>query len=256
MGLNDFSCYTATEYKSLLGNLGSTRSIRPKIQLTIIDEIPESIDWREKGVVNEIKNQGLCGSCWAFSTIQACESAYVISYGTLYTCSEQNLVDCCDGGCSGCSGGYHYRALDYVIDAQKGFLNSEDIYPYIEKEGDCKFDPNQGINKIKSYIHGIEGDEDYLKKLVAQGVCAIAIDGGWLDFQEYSGGIYNNPFCSDTYGLNHAVGVVGYGNENDIEYWIVRNSWGKSWGEDGYIRMIRNNENQCGIASSVILVSA
>ena len=122
VGLNDFSCYTTTEYKSLLGNLGPSRSIRPKILRTITDDIPDSIDWREKGVVNEIKNQGHCGSCWAFSAIQACESSYAISYGTLYTCSEQNLVDCCDGGCSGCSGGYHYRALDYVINTQKGFF--------------------------------------------------------------------------------------------------------------------------------------
>lgn len=99
----------------MLGNLQSTASFRHKIIKKFNDDAPESIDWREKRVVNDIKNQGLCVSCWAFSTIQACESAYGIAHGTLYSCSEQNLIDCCDDGCSGCSGGFHYKALDYII---------------------------------------------------------------------------------------------------------------------------------------------
>lgn len=257
LGLNDLSCYTPSEYRCLLGNFQSLAPSRQKIIDKITNDLPESVDWRNKGVVNEIQNQGLCGSCWAFSSVQACESAYAISHGTLFKCSEQNIIDCChQGGCSGCSGGYNNQALDFILNTQNGFLNSESDYPYIGIDGDCKFDSTKGISQIKSIVSGIKGDEDYLKKLVSQGVCSIAIDGSWVSFQEYSGGIYDNPMCTDESGINHAVGLVGYGSENGVDYWIVRNSWGIIWGEDGYVRMSRNKENQCGISNLAFLVLA
>lgn len=252
LSLNKFACYTPTEYKTLLGRVQSPVKSRGNILKKSKGDEPTSIDWREKGAVNEIKDQGQCGSCWAFGTVQACESAYAISKGKLYSCSEQEIVDCCEY-CSGCDGGVECVTLDYIIRLQDGYLMSEEDYPYKFVQQRCAWDKSKGINQIKSYIRGEKGDEDALKTLISQGVCDIGIDASKYSFQLYSGGIYDEPSCSST-ALNHAVGLVGYGTMNDVDFWIVRNSWGKSWGEKGYIRMIRNNNNQCGVATDPIQV--
>ncbi|KAK8883686.1 hypothetical protein M9Y10_042783 [Tritrichomonas musculus] len=254
VGLNQFSCYTSSEYKSLLGYKQISIQLKHQQYPKLNDDIPDFIDWREKGIVNEIKDQGFCGSCWAFGTIQACESSYASAQGTLNSCSEQNLIDCCTD-CDGCGGGVEYKALDFIINSQNGYLNSEDVYPYIADDGECKYDQTKGISPIKSYSHGIKDDEIYLKKLVSKGVCDIAIDAGFWDFQAYTSGIYANPDCTSA-SLNHAVGLVGYGTENGIDYWIVRNSWRKNWGDERYIKMILNKNNQCGVASDALQVYA
>lgn len=254
VGLNHLSCYTPSEYNSMLGRVQNPTKHRQTITKKFNGDLPESIDWREKNIVNEIRDQGSCGSCWAFGTIQASESAYALTHGTLFSCSVQNLVDCCYT-CGGCTGGDESKALDFILNDQNGYLNSEESYPYIAQGGTCSFDSSKGINKILSYAHGIKDDELYLQSLVAQGVCVIGIDGGWLSFHEYSSGIYDNPLCTGD-SLSHSVGLVGYGVENGIEYWIVRNSWGKQWGEDGYVRMSRNKNNQCGVATEALQVYA
>lgn len=252
LGLNKLSCHTPSEYKSLLGR---HQISNPKRRTTIKQfkgDLPSSIDWRDKGVVNEIKDQGQCGSCWAFGTVQACESAYAISYGTLNSCSEQEIVDCCEY-CSGCDGGVECVTLDYILRLQDGLLMSEEDYPYKFFQQRCAYDKTKGINKIKGYINGEKGDEENLKLLISQGVCDIGIDASRFSFQLYSGGIYDEPACSST-ALDHAVGLVGYGSMNDQDFWIVRNSWGTSWGERGYIRMSRNKNNQCGVATDPLQV--
>ena len=250
LSMNKFAALTHAEYLSLLGHKpnGQNRNAIKKVSKVKADT---SVDWRNKKVVNDIKDQGSCGSCWAFGTVQACESAYAIATGKLYSCSEQNLVDCVTK-CSGCNGGLESYALDYIIQKQNGYLMSEDDYPYKAYEGTCKFDSSKGLIQIKSYEHGVEGDEDYLAELVTRGVCDVAIDAGQYSFQLYSSGIYDESRCS-SYNLNHAVGCVGYGTESGVDYWIIRNSWGPSWGEDGYIRMSRNKNNQCGVASDALL---
>lgn len=255
LGLNKFACYTPAEYKSLLGHISFPSLQRDQIIMNFKDDVPDTVDWREKGIVNEIKDQGNCGACWAFGTIQACESAYALANGKLNSCSEQNLIDCCTPMCSGCNGGFESRALDFILQKQNGLLNSENEYPYEAAEGTCRFDESKGINQIKSYIHGRQGDEDYLKTLSAQGVLDIAIDCSQASFQLYTGGIYDEPSCYK-FAVNHAVGLIGYGTENGIDYWLVRNTFGKNWGEDGYIRMIRNKENRCGVATDPLLVYA
>lgn len=252
VGINKFSCYTPSEYQVLLGRLQFPTQSRLINTRNFNDDLPDSVDWREKNIVNEIKDQGNCGSCWAFGTVQACESAYALSHGTLYSCSEQNLIDCVSS-CGGCSGGLESTALDHIIKTQNGYLISENDYPYAAVVSTCKYDPTKGINQIKSYEKGVPGDEKYLQKLIAQGVCDISINANYWSFQSYKSGIYDNPDCIGVI-LNHAVGLVGYGTENGADYWIVRNSWGKSWGEEGYIRMSRNKYDQCGIADSPILV--
>ena len=255
VSLNKFAALTGTEYRSLLGRrpVRSARTAAPVLR----SAAPESKDWREAGVVNAVKDQGQCGSCWAFGTIQACESAYAIKNGKLFSCSEQNLVDCAHGWCSGCGGGLESDALEYIIHAQLGFLNEESEYPYTAVEGPyCKFDYTKGVNQIESYQSGKQDDEEYLRDMVGTiGVADVAIDASQYSFQLYTSGIYDEPACS-TYLLNHAVGCVGYGSEGGVDYWIVRNSWGPGWGENGYIRMSRNKENQCGIAAEPLVVTA
>ncbi|KAK8842466.1 hypothetical protein M9Y10_026053 [Tritrichomonas musculus] len=254
LSLNKFACYTPAEYKTLLGRRQSQVQPRQSIVNKYKGDEPSSIDWREKGAVNEIKDQGQCGSCWAFGTVQACESAYAIAHGKLYSCSEQEILDCCEY-CSGCDGGAEDVTLDYIIRLQDGFLMSEEDYPYKFFQTRCAYDKSKRINQIKGYIHGEKGDEDALKTLISQGVCDIGIDATKFSFQLYSGGIYDEPSCSSR-ALNHAVGLVGYGSMNDVDYWIVRNSWGKAWGEKGYIRMSRNKNNQCGVATDPLQVQA
>lgn len=255
VGLNKFAGYTPAEYKVLLGRFTMSKNPEHTNYIKLKNDIPDSVDWRDKGIVNPIKDQGDCSSCWTFGSVQACESAYALTHGVLFSCSEQNILDCCDT-CQGCVGGFEFLALDYIIEKQNGFLNSEDVYPYTAKDGPkCLFDQTKGINQIKSYVHGKKGDEEYLKGLVAQGVCDIAIDAtGWA-FAMYSGGIYVGDQCIPNY-MNHAVGLVGYGTENNVDYWIVRNSFGVKWGEDGYVRMIRNDGNRCNVASDPLQVLA
>lgn len=254
VGLNKFACYTPAEYKAILGRIQISKQPRQQIVNKFKGDVPDTVDWREKGIVNPVKDQASCGSCWAFGTIQACESAYALAHGQLLSCSEQNLVDCVTS-CYGCSGGLESSALDYIINEQDGYLNSEDDYPYKAVDGTCKFDSSKGINKIVTYEHGKQGDEDYLKTLSAQGVCDIAIDASQWSFQLYTSGIYDEPSCSSSF-LDHAVGLVGYGTDDNVDYWLVRNSWGPSWGEKGYIRMIRNKSNQCGVATDALQVHA
>ena len=255
VSLNKFAAMTPAEYRTLLSRKPSRPSNKPTV--TITKAAPESKDWRDDGVVNAVKDQGQCGSCWAFGTIQACESAYAIKHGTLLSCSEQNLVDCAHGWCSGCDGGLESDAFEYIIHGQGGFLNLESDYPYTAVEGPyCKFDYSKGVNQIASYQNGKYDDEENLRDIVGTiGVADVAIDASAWSFQLYTGGIYDEPSCSSS-ALNHAVGCVGYGAENGVDYWIIRNSWGPNWGENGYIRMSRNKHNQCGVAADPLIPTA
>lgn len=245
VALNKFAAMTPAEYKALLGfNMDLKRSTAVKSSKKAN---ADSLDWRDKGVVNAIKDQGQCGSCWAFSAIQAIESANAISTGTLDSYSEQNLVDCVST-CAGCNGGLMTSAYDYVIAKQGGNFNPENEYVYKAVDGTCKFSQYSKVGTISKYTNVSEGDEDDLaSKLETYGPLAVAIDASNWSFQLYSGGVYDESSCSP-YNLDHGVGCVGYGVEGSTKYWIVRNSWGSSWGEKGYIRMIWKN-NQCGIAT-------
>ena len=254
VSLNKFAAMTPAEYRSLLGRRPTIsrqeRNVKP-----ITADPPAECDWRTKSVVNAVKDQGQCGSCWAFGTIQACESAHAIKHQTLLDLSEQNLVDCVST-CSGCNGGLESEALDYILLEQDGLLMLQSDYPYHAVEGTCKFDGTKGVNQMNSYQHGRGGDEKYLAELVGTvGVADVAIDASHWSFQLYTGGIYDEPSCNFI-NLNHAVGCVGYGTEDGVDYWIIRNSWGASWGEDGYVRMVRNKNNQCGVASDALVPSA
>jgi len=250
VAVNKLAHLTPAEYRSMLG-FHMTKAARKAAMKTNF-KAPASIDWRDKGACNPIKDQAQCGSCWAFSAVQAQESAYQINNGKLQSLSEQNLVDCVTT-CAGCNGGIMSEAYDYVINHQDGLWNLEEDYPYTAKDGKCKFDKSKGVSKTTGYMEIEEGSETDLADKVAQyGPAAIAIDASNWSFQLYTSGIYDEPSCS-AYDLDHGVGCVGYGAEGGVNYWIVRNSWGTSWGEQGYIRMIKDKNNQCGEASMAII---
>ncbi|XP_048880513.1 cathepsin S-like [Brienomyrus brachyistius] len=208
--------------------------------------VPDAFDWREKGYVTEVKMQGACGSCWAFSAVGALEGQLMKTQGKLVSLSPQNLVDCSSKyGNKGCNGGFMNEAFQYVIDNQG--IDSDASYPYTGHDDQCKYSPADRAANCTRYSFLPQGNEDALKEAVATiGPIAVAIDATRPSFAFFRGGIYNDPTC--TQKINHAVLVVGYGSLDGADYWIVKNSWGKNFGEQGYIKMSRNNKDQCGIA--------
>lgn len=214
------------------------------------DIIPDSIDWRELGAVTPVKNQGLCGSCWAFSTTGAMEGQVFRKTGKLVSLSEQQLMDCsADYNNNRCQGGLMDRAFNYVKDV--GGLESEDSYPYEERDGYCKFKPWKAVSgtEVKSFVSIEHGDLTALRYAVGKvGPISVAVSAGNSNFRFYGGGVFNGNGCI-SFILDHGVLVVGYGSENGKDFWIIKNSWGQVWGEQGFMRLERNDKNLCGIAS-------
>ncbi|XP_035260247.1 cathepsin S-like [Anguilla anguilla] len=208
--------------------------------------VPHNVDWRRKGYVTEVKNQGLCGSCWAFSAAGALEGQLMKTRGTLVSLSPQNLVDCSyKYGNKGCQGGFMTQAFQYVIE-NRG-IDSEFSYPYTGMEEQCRYDSELRVANCSSYRFLPKGDEVALKRALATvGPISVAIDAARPNFHFYRSGVYHDPTC--TQEVNHGVLAVGYGMLNGEDYWLVKNSWGQRFGEQGYIRMARNKNNQCGIA--------
>lgn len=207
-----------------------------------------SMDWRSEGAVTSVKNQGQCGSCWAFSATGALEAQYKRSSGSLVSLSEQQLVDCSwKYGNAGCNGGLMDYAFKYV---KNSGLCSESDYPYLGYVWRCKGSYCSAVTSCSGYKDISSGSEDSLLDAVASvGPVSVAIDASTYQFQFYSSGVYYDQKCSSN-NLNHGVLVVGYDSSNNQEYWIVKNSWGTSWGASGYISMAKNNNNMCGIASA------
>jgi len=214
-----------------------------------VSDIPKTWDWRTKGAVTGPKNQQQCGSCWSFSATGAVEGAWFLAGHALVSLSEQNLVDCSvPQGNMGCNGGLMDSAFQYII--QNNGIDSEASYPYTATgPNSCKFKKADIAATITNLYDVVQYDEQDLLKAVYHTPTSVAIDASNQSFQFYSSGVYNEPACSET-DLDHGVLAVGFGTESGKDYWLVKNSWGHSWGMEGYIRMSRNKNNQCGIATA------
>ena len=202
---------------------------------------PASLDYRSK--MNAAKDQGSCGSCWAFCTTAVLEGVVNIKKGTLQKFSEQQLVDC-DTTDNGCDGGHPQNSFQFIKD--NGGLTYESNYAYTEVQGTCKKVTNKYT--LTGFKRVTDGDEENLKELLnSYGPIAIGMDASPAAFQLYSKGtIFSNSNCKRLV-MNHCVTLVGYGSNSSGDYWIIRNSWGTAWGDAGNFLLARNSNNMCGV---------
>lgn len=237
------------------------------VQDEIIDlsDLPSSIDWRTKGVVNSVQSQDQCGSCWAFSATASLESASAIKYGKLTKLSEQQLVSCAGlkYGNLGCNGGMYDGAWNYVRDF--GGQCSESSYPYTSNKGDTGSCLKDCLvvsgTKVSTYVSVKSKSDTAMMTALTVGPVSIAIEADTRSYQMYKNGIYNDfEGCNSNYktkgatsqpNIDHAVVLIGYSSENGQDYYILRNSWGISWGENGIMRIARGSQyapwGMCGV---------
>ncbi|XP_030829120.1 cathepsin L1 [Strongylocentrotus purpuratus] len=253
LGINQFADLQNEEFVAMMTGFrvsGTSKAAKGSTFLppNNVGELPKTVDWRTKGYVTPVKDQGQCGSCWAFSTTGSVEGQHFKATGKLVSLSEQNLVDC-SGRDAGCDGGFMDRAFQYIIDA--GGIDTEASYPYKAVDGKCHFKKANVGATVTGYTDVTSGSEKALQKAVAHvGPISVAIDASHMSFQHYKSGVYNEPGCDSTV-LDHGVLAVGYGTSSDgTDYWIVKNSWAETWGMNGYVWMSRNKDNQCGIATN------
>ena len=231
LGVNQFTDISEEEFTYKFCGCAKDPKSRSGRVTPIYGDAPERVDWREKGAVTPVKDQASCGSCWAFSTTGTTEGAYAISTGKLVSLSEQQLVDCATipkYENEGCNGGWPWSALDYVYDHG---LCTEEAYPYHGRDEECKDSQCEVAVQSKGKVQLPQGDEESLANAVALTPVSIVLDASAM--QLYKSGIITK--CSEN--INHAVLAVGYGEEDGIKYWIIKNSWSESWGEKGYCRI-------------------
>jgi len=253
---NAFSDLTTHEFVRKMNGFDDSEAepLEPGTEfIPLLAEAPLEIDWRTKGYVTAVKNQKQCGSCWAFSATGSLEGQHFNKTTKLVALSEQNLVDCSKKeGNHGCQGGIMNRAFKYVRD--NAGIDTMASYPYLAQNGpECLYNETNIGATLSSWKNIGKGNETELALALAQvGPISVAIDAGHKSFQHYKEGIYHIKTCSST-NLDHGVLVVGYGQQVTDgvteKYWLVKNSWGKSWGMEGYIKMSKDFDNMCGIAT-------
>lgn len=257
LGLNRFADLSPAEFRGrYLGGFRGT-SVRPEGAPKIfnadrmhVEDLPMAVDWTTKGAVTAVKNQGQCGSCWAFSTTGSVEGAWFLATGELVSLSEQQLVDCSGPqGNQGCNGGLMDQAFEYII--ANGGICGEAAYSYTAAQGSCAAANCTAVAKIHAYADVVQNSTTALMAAVANQPVSVAVEADGLDWQFYFGGIVTDS-CGTN--LDHGVLVVGYGVAETQEFWKVKNSWGADWGEAGYIRLGRGDaakpSGECGILLS------
>jgi cathepsin L len=248
MGHNQFSDQHPFEVDYLRSYLGKSdthgKNIMHKYDFS--NPLPDSVDWRANGYVTPVKDQGQCGSCWAFSSTGAMEGQHAKATGNLTPLSEQNLVDCATD-CFGCGGGWMDKAMQYVVN--NGGVDTESSYPYTAQDGTCSFNKTNVGATFSKVVDIPAGDCDSLLHAVATvGPISVAVNANGI--MNYQTGIYTESQCDPT-DLDHGVLVVGYGQTPEgKKYWIVKNSWNTNWGQDGYIYWDRDNDDMCGICQA------
>jgi cathepsin L len=275
MAINNFTDLTHQEFlKKYLFFIRNNE--RPKHNVrkvdVMIDELPISVDWRQKGIVTSVKNQEQCGSCWAFTAVASLEAQHALATKTLVDLSAQNLMDCSTAeGNMGCNGGLMDDAFEVLISFHVNHLiiaqylilsiiqlqyviknrgiDTEKSYPYEAMNDNCRYKTKNIGATAKNYSDIKAGDEMALTEAIANvGVISVAMDASHESFQFYSSGVYDEPDCSQE-SLCHSLAVVGYGTLKGKDYYLCKNSWGTEWGDKGYVLMSRNKDNQCGIAN-------
>jgi len=269
MAVNKFADLTHDEFKaqyaSGLLNIAKPQGLRAAPKATHkmnLKDLPEKKDWRDDGVVTAVKDQGMCGSCWAFATVETLESYLALESGEpAIELSPQQIVSCTPnplkcGGTGGCSGsipeiGFSYSALFGIV--------TEEEYPYTSghtgRTGDCQYDAESQV--ASAYNRGYEtlphNDFDvFMEHVATKGPLAISSDASRWSF--YSGGVFDGCSYDKNIEINHAIQVVGYDSDPvHGDYWIVRNSWGSNWGDGGYIKLKRETEAVCGTDSTPMM---
>ncbi|CAL4988279.1 unnamed protein product [Urochloa decumbens] len=245
LAINKFADMTNDEFLAMYTGFKSVPAGAKKMpgfkyeNFTLLED-QQAVDWRQKGAVTDVKNQGQCGCCWAFSAVAAVEGIHQISTGELVSLSEQQVLDCSTNGNNGCSGGLMDNAFQYII--SNGGLTTEDAYPYTSAQGMCQ--SVQPTVTISSYQDVPSNDEDALAAAVTNQPVSVAVDAH--NFQFYTGGVMTGDSCGTD--LNHAVTAIGYDTAEDgTPYWLLKNQWGQNWGEGGYMRLERGT-GACGVA--------
>ena len=264
LGHNQFSGMDEVQFRDYLGyqseniqKLNSqTQYLRGSNEYIIESSLPTNIDWVEKGAVTPVKDQGQCGSCWSFSTTGALEGAYFTTYGKLPSFSEQQLVDCDNlkngGKDHGCNGGLMDNAFTWI--QKNGGLCEESDYPYTsgvtKTVGKCETSCLEISNsKITDFLDVPPSSDNSMMNALSKQPVSIAIEADQKEFQLYKSGVFTGT-CGTK--LDHGVLVVGYGSQQDGDFYLIKNSWGTSWGDGGYIKLGRgkqynNGDGQCGM---------
>lgn len=259
LSLNKFATYTPAEKRYLLSNTHAPGIPEKYLKyskkpVVTVKDIPASLDFRDQGIVNKVKDSAQCGAGWAFAAISSIESCWALQKGTLYVLSEQNLIDCM-WNCENCNDGQSDWALYQIISDQNGTVNLETDYPYTGIfSNECYFKPDLAVTKMTGVYNLPIGKPDEMAALLYEnGPIAASMDADHISFYYYSGGVYDDPECNP-WGINHFVTIIGYGTtEDNVNYWLCRNCWGTGWGEDGYFKIKKDTESVCGIDIVAVL---
>jgi cathepsin H len=255
-GINEWSDLTWEEFKGRFLQAPQKCSATGKGNHVMSGKAADpAVDWRTKGVVTPVKNQGSCGSCWAFSTIGAVESVWAIKTGKLLTFAEQQLVDCAGGFKNmGCRGGLPSQAFQYIMWA--GGIQDSQSYPYTGRDGSCKFNKAKVVATLTDEVNITERAENEMVDAIGGRPVSVAYQVS-SDFRSYKSGVYDSKQCkSGPMDVNHAVLAVGYNSTSaGVPYYIIKNSWGTSFGIQGYFWMVRG-KNMCGVATCSVRVAA